>query len=331
MRSNDHEVLHSAAEWAEQGRRAVLVTVLSTFGGSPRPPGSMAVIREDGIVVGSVSGGCVEDDLVAEVVRGDFWQGDSAVHVRLFGADAEEQARYRLPCNNSLRVAIEAGWDAALLREALDEVRQQRTVLRTVRFRSGEAVLGPQAGQAFFSENESGFSVLLGPHYRALIIGASELGRYLANILVTLDFAVTVCDPRPEYADGWAVPGTEISREMPTELVATLHCDERTAILAVTHDLKLDDLTLLEALKTPAFYVGALGSHTTTQRRKERLRRYAVTEAELARLHGPIGLRIGSRTPAEIAVSIAAGLIEARRQQEGGATSPQCRASGACA
>ncbi|WP_047236333.1 XdhC family protein [Chromobacterium subtsugae] len=316
MQGNVEEVLSQALSWLESGRRAALVTVLSTFGGSPRPPGAMALIRDDGAVFGSVSGGCVEDDLGREIVAGGFFGRETAVRVRSFGVSVEERQRYRLPCGNSLRVAVEPAPDAGQLRLLLDAVRAQRCLWRTVRYRDGAAALSDAGPPGEFAEDEQGFGVLHGPRWRLLIIGASELGAYLAQIAVTLDYAVTVCDPRSEYSQGWSLSGARLSGEMPDDLVLAFGCDSRTAVVAVTHDPKLDDLALMEALRLPCHYVGALGSAATTLKRKARLaEHFGLSPAQLERLHGPVGLAIGSRTPAEIAVSIAADLIASRSER----------------
>ena len=316
MYGNEREVLERLAQWLHEGHRAVLLTVLSTFGGSPRPPGSLAAIRDDGLIWGSVSGGCVEDDLVAELREGKLFQGAERVSIRVFGADAEEQAKYRLPCGNRLRLAIERKVDPALLAMAINAMRSRRIVRRTVWFDNGRSLLtkGDEAPQ--FTEDAESFSHLLGPLDRVLLIGASELARYLANILPTLGFSVEICDPRPEYADSWDLAEIPLTRAMPDDRVLALGGDRRTAVLAVSHDPKLDDLALMEALKTDSFYVGALGSVETTGKRRERLAEFDLTTEQLAKLHGPIGVAIGSRTPAEIAVSIAAGLIAARRERD---------------
>ncbi|MFN8848152.1 MAG: XdhC family protein [Inhella sp.] len=324
---HDHEVLSQALAWRQQGHSVVLATVLSTFGGSPRPPGSMAAIRDDGCVVGSVSGGCVEDDLVHEVREGRWFGGEPAPVLRVFGAQAAEQARYRLPCNNTLRVALESHWAPEVVAEAVDAIERRRTVRRHVAWRDGASRLEASAADQGFEEDERGFWTALGPHYRALVVGASELGRDLTRLLLTLDFDVRVCDPRPEYADTWPWTDVPLSREQPDDWLRLQPPDGRTAVIAVSHDPKVDDLALLEALPSPAFYVGAIGSPSTSARRRARLVDLGLSPAAAERLHGPVGLNIGSRTPAEIAVSIAAHLIQSRRQwlaQPGqGTASPQ--------
>lgn len=318
MRSNDQEVLEQALRWHQAGQRCVLVTVLSTYGASPRPPGAMAVISESGLIVGSVSGGCVEDDLVHEVMHGHFWAADStAVSLRTYGKDAAERERYRLPCGNALRLAIEAQWRPDDVLSIVQAMAQGQSVRKQLHYATGEVKLHAASGisspaHADFADDAQGLSVLLGPRHRLLLIGATEVSRYLLPIARSLGYAVTICDPRVEYTGAWSDPDITIWHDMPDDAVLAFRCDERTAVITVTHDPKLDDLALMEALRSQAFYVGALGSSITTSKRKERLRLFELTEAQIGALKGPVGLPIGSRTPAEIAVSIAAELIQVR-------------------
>jgi xanthine dehydrogenase accessory factor len=153
---------------------------------------------------------------------------------------------------------------------------------------------------------------IFGPRWRLLVIGAGQLSRALAEMALALDFEVIVCDPREEYAATWEVANTRFVSEMPDDVVTALQLDPHSAVVAVTHDPKLDDLALLEALKSPAFYVGALGSRGNTAKRRERLKLFDLSEEEIARLHGPVGLHIGARTPAEIAIAILAEVIAVR-------------------
>lgn len=322
MHSNDHEVLAQALRWQAAGQRCVLVTVLGTFGASPRPPGAMAVISEQGLITGSVSGGCVEDDLVHEVMGGALWQapepGQPRVLTRVYGRDAAERERYRLPCGNALRLAVEPFWPLAPTQQALRAIQARQLIVKRLDYLSGRVTLSP-AGQALdFHDDEAGFTTVLGPLYRLLLIGATEVSRYLLPIAQSLGYAVSLCDPRTEYTGTWQEPGATLVAGMPDDVVLAFACDERTAVVTVTHDPKLDDLALMEALKTPAFYVGALGSSMTTARRKDRLQQFDLTATQVARLRGPVGLPIGSRSPAEIAVSIAAELIQVRRLLETG-------------
>jgi xanthine dehydrogenase accessory factor len=146
-----------------------------------------------------------------------------------------------------------------------------------------------------------------------VVIGAGQMSQYLAQMARTLDYEVTVCDPREEYAAEFQVEGATLSRRMPDDLLAELQPDGHTAIVALTHDPKLDDLALMEALRSPAFYVGAIGSRANQSKRKARLsEHFGLTESQLERLHGPVGLKNGARTPPEIAISILAELTAVR-------------------
>lgn len=331
MHSNEHEVLQQALRWREAGHRTVLVTVLSTFGASPRPPGSMAVISERGLISGSVSGGCVEDDLVHEVISGVFWP-DAQVALRTYGRDAAERARLRLPCGHALRLAIEPAWSADVAQAALAAMRERRLVMRRLDYRSGHVHIAPWAGEPGFSDDAQGLSQLLGPRHRLLLIGATEVSRYLAPIACSLGYAVSVCDPRAEYTGAWAGPeDVALLTDMPDDAVQAFRCDARTAVVTVTHDPKLDDLALIEALKSDAFYVGALGSALTTARRRDRLRLFDLSQTQIAALRGPVGLPIGSRSPAEIAVSIAAELVQVAQGMHQGTRSGEASGSGAVA
>jgi len=179
-------------------------------------------------------------------------------------------------------------------------------VARRLDLASGFSTLHPARATENLEFDGKVLRTVHGPRYRMLVIGASHLSKYLAQIAVGLDYQVTVCDPRDEYTETWDIPGVTLVRTMPDDTAVAMQLDERCAVVALTHDPKLDDLALMEALKSPAFYVGALGSRANNEKRRERLKEFDVTEAEIARLHGPIGLYIGSRTPPEIAISILA-------------------------
>jgi xanthine dehydrogenase accessory factor len=310
MDSVDLEVLKSSANWLEQGHRALLVTVVKTWGSSPRPEGAMLTVRDDGLVVGSVSGGCIEDDLIERVrQRGIEQIRPEAVK---YGITAEEAHRFGLPCGGTIQLVLEPLTPQSGIAELCDAVENGQLVAREVDMVTGEVRLGEaQATDGVHFDGER-LLTIHGPRYRMLVIGAGQLSRYLCNIAVGLDYQVTVCDPREEYTEEWNIPGTKIVRTMPDDTVIDMKLDERCAVIALTHDPKLDDLALMEALKTPAFYVGALGSRRNNQARRERLKEFDLNDTELARLHGPVGIYIGSRTPPEIAVSILAEVTAAK-------------------
>ena len=306
MDSLDLQVLTQARAWREEGRAVWLVTVIETWGSAPRPPGALLAMRDDGQVAGSVSGGCVEDDLIERVRKGERVATPSLI---VYGVSKEEAARFGLPCGGNLRLVQEPLQDTAWIGEVLERTARHELVARTVDLDTGAVTVEPaRRGEAFAFDGRT-MRALYGPRWRMLVIGAGQLSRSLAQMALGLDFEVVVCDPREEYHLSWDVPGTTFSTAMPDDVALEMQLDPHTAVVAVTHDPKLDDLVLLEALKSPAFYVGALGSRGNTAKRKERLALFDLSAAEIERLHGPIGLDIGSRTPAEIAVAILAEVV----------------------
>jgi xanthine dehydrogenase accessory factor len=306
MDSLDLQVLGQAREWRAAGHAVWLVTVIETWGSAPRPPGALLAMRDDGLVVGSVSGGCVEDDLIDRVRNGERVAMPSLI---TYGVTKEEAARFGLPCGGNLRLVQEPLGATSWVDEVLERTARHELVARVVDLATGTVrVESARRGEAFGFDGKT-MRALYGPRWRMLVIGAGQLSRALAQMALGLDFEVIVCDPREEYHLTWDVPGTTFSTAMPDDLAIELQLDPHTAVVAVTHDPKLDDLVLLEALKSPAFYIGALGSRSNTAKRKDRLAMFDLSEAEIDRLHGPIGLDIGSRTPAEIAVSILAEVV----------------------
>jgi xanthine dehydrogenase accessory factor len=302
--SVDREVLRRSAEWLDGGKRVLLVTVVKTWGSSPRPPGALLAVREDGVVVGSVSGGCIEDDIVERSRR----EGAYVTHPQAvtYGVSADEARKFGLPCGGTIQLVMEPLGAQSRIPELLREVEQGRLVARKLDLETKEVELtSARAADGLVFDGQS-LTTVHGPRYRMLVIGAGQLSKYLAQIAVGLDYQVTVCDPREEYMETWDVPGVTLVRTMPDDTVIALQLDERCAVVALTHDPKLDDLALMEALKSPAFYVGALGSRANNTKRRKRLEEFDVTPEQIARLHGPIGLYIGSRTPPEIAISILA-------------------------
>jgi xanthine dehydrogenase accessory factor len=226
-----------------------------------------------------------------------------------YGVTKEEAARFGLPCGGNLRLVQEPLQDTAWIAEVLARTARHELVARRLDFDTGAVTVEAASRGEVFEFTGSSLRALYGPRWRLLIIGAGQLSRALAPMALALDFEVICCDPREEYHLTWDVPGTTFSRSMPDDVVHELQLDPHCAVVAVTHDPKLDDMVLLEALKSPAFYVGALGSRGNTAKRQERLKLFDLSDAEIGRLHGPIGLHLGARTPAEIAVSIAAEIV----------------------
>jgi len=287
-------------------------TVVRTWGSAPRPPGSLMVIRDDGQVAGSVSGGCIEDDLIGRVARGEL--ALRMPETTSYGETAEESRRFGLPCGGTVQLVLEPLSPVSRLRELLSAIEAHQRVLRRLDMTTGVVQLSPtQDGDRVRFDGHL-LTTVHGPRLRLLIVGGGQLSRYLASMATMLDYQVTVCEPRVEYHEGWErLEGVTLSTEMPDDLVLAMYLDEHSAVVAVTHDPKLDDLALMEALRTPAFYVGALGSLQNNAKRRQRLLEFDVSEEEAAQLHGPVGLNLGALTPPEIAMSIVAEMTALRR------------------
>ena len=326
MENLDVMVLRSLRDWRLAGKRALLATVVRTWGSSPRPVGSIMALAEDGAVVGSVSGGCIEDDLIYRFTRA--YAPDSAVvsadtdadaakeipsgapSFVKYGITADEAHRFGLPCGGTLELLLEFDPDAQSLSELVQSLESGRLMRRTVRLADGSATLSEASEPTGLTLDDLHLVNTFGPEYRMLLIGAGQLTEYLATMALFSGFAVTVCDPRDEYRGAWSVAGVTLSSDMPDDVVLAFRPDRRSCVVALTHDPKLDDLALLEALNTEAFYVGAIGSRRNNDARRDRMiEHFEQTDASLARLRGPIGIYIGSKTPPEIAVSVMAEIL----------------------
>ncbi|VVO08148.1 XdhC family protein [Pseudomonas fluorescens] len=319
MQHLDVQVIEQALAWARAGETVWLCTVLATFGSSPREPGSMLAARGDGQHIGSLSGGCVEEDFLERLQDGAF---DRCVTTLRYGdPEGPQGSRIALPCGGILKVLIERlSPDMATLTQ-LEVLRStllgQRHLIRCVDLESGEAYfleddgVGPRVVQDIERER---VQIRVGPAARLIIAGVSPVSVACAEFARTLGFEVIVCDPREEACTGFKVPGIEVRPALPSQFIASGACHAATAIVALTHDPRIDDLAMMEAVRTPAFYIGVMGSRTTSRARAERLRRSGgLSDDEIARLHMPIGLALGSTTPAEIALAVMADILRVHR------------------
>jgi xanthine dehydrogenase accessory factor len=312
----DLMVLRALRDWRASGRHALLATVVRTWGSSPRPVGSIMALSYDGAVVGSVSGGCIEDDLIFcyaqayvgnEPCRTSPFSPPSLVK---YGVTADEAHRFGLPCGGTLELLLEYDPDAALLTQLMQALESGQLVRRIVRVADGKASIEVTATPEELSFGRGVLANTFGPEYRMLLIGGGQLTEYLATMALFSGFAVTVCEPREEYRRGWSVAGAKVVSGMPDDVVTAFRPDRRSCVVALTHDPKLDDLALMEALGTEAFYVGAIGSRRNNQARHARMaEHFSLPATDLRRLRGPIGVYIGSKTPPEIAVSIMAEIL----------------------
>ncbi len=322
MENLDVMVLRTLQGWRAAGRRALLATVVRTWGSSPRPVGSIMALCEDGSVVGSVSGGCIEDDLIDRYTRA-YAQGAPTANAgkdrRIpsgpptfvkYGVTADEAHRFGLPCGGTLELLLEYDPAPDSLATLITALEAGRLMQRSVRLVDGAVTLTPAAAPTELVVDAERLTNTFGPEYRMLLIGAGQLAEYLATMALFNGFAVTVCDPREEYRGSWNVPAATVVSHMPDDVVLAFKPDRRSCVVALTHDPKLDDLALLEALNTDAFYVGGIGSRRNNEARRARMiEHFDQTEESLARLRGPIGIYIGSKTPPEIAVSVMAEIL----------------------
>ena len=313
MHSLDEDILEAIC--ALPPGAAWLFTVVATWGSSPRPPGSLLLIDSQGRRTGSVSGGCLEEALAERIDAGALRGPEPTLLT--FGDIPGESARLGLPCGGRLELLAEPIGDLAPWQRLREQVARRQVLDRRVCLISGETSLHPDPDMPGF-RYVPGVSLVrtFGPAWQLLIVGAGPIARYLAPIAQGLGYRVVVCDPREDARAAWEPSAIALDPSMPDEAAAARADDPRTALVALTHDPRLDDMALMEALTGRAFYVGALGSRRTQAARRTRLAVLGLSEEQIGRLHGPVGLDLGARTPPEIAVAIAADLILARRAPE---------------
>lgn len=322
MQSLDYRVIEQAIEWLGEGTTVWLCTVLSTFGSSPREPGSLMVASSDGAHLGSLSGGCVEEDFLERLADGEYEL--PAVIVRYGGSDDEpENPRVRLPCGGVLEVLVERmianSENLAHLEAVRSALSGDKELARAVRLTDGTSWLeetkltGPRVVR---KKGEEVVSIRVGPIAKLILAGYSTVAEACASFAISLGYQVVLCDPRDEITrDLEVLDGVEFIPQFPALYIASPGaCTPSTAVVAVTHDPRIDDLAMMAAVKTSASYIGVMGSGRTSQARAERLRRTGgLSEAEIEQIRMPIGLGLGSKTPSEIALAIMADIVRVRR------------------
>lgn len=312
VKAADIDVLTAACAWLKDGKRVALVTVLRTWGSSPRPPGALMAMSNQGEIAGSVSGGCVEQELIQRYLGRELAKPFPTLVD--FGVRAEEAARLGLPCGGRLELLVEALESSAPLEALLARIDSGALVARRVCLSTGEVSLHPATGGTALESDNTAVTKVFGPAWHLLLVGDGQLARYLATMARLLDYRVTICDPRDDFADPAPLPDVRYARQMPDEAVCSLADDPRSAIVTLAHDPRQDDLALIEALSSRAFYVGALGSRRTAAARARRLEQMGLTPEQIERLVAPAGLSIGSKRPAEIALAILCGITAARNR-----------------
>lgn len=307
-------VIADVCRWLGEDEPVWLCTVIQTWGSSPRPVGSLLAVNARGDWSGSVSGGCLEEELICQA-RDSTAAEDHRPEVVDYGIAEEDQARYALPCGGRMRLLIEPlqrEWDLGHFSGLLAELEEREPVSRLVDIETGERRLLDSLVPGMLEEGDGWLRHTLGPQCRMLLIGAGEVARYVGRIARMNDFAVTLCEPREAFLKGWDEPGISVRQCLPDDLIESSFHDRYCAILALGHDPRIDDMGLIAALRSDAFYIGAMGSSKTAANRRTRLYELGVSEDRLGRLHAPIGFHIGSKAPGEIAVSILAQVLAER-------------------
>jgi xanthine dehydrogenase accessory factor len=315
MNSLDQQVLVQLSDWLEAGKQCWLCTIISTFGSSPRPIGSLLACNEDGLYCGSLSGGCVEDDLRESINNREL--ATSKPEKIKYGVTVEDVQRLGLPCGGTLEVVVEPVMpdQHALYKSLAEKISARGLIRREVNLDTGETTL--EAAEKFkpLEINNNILRHTYGPSFQLLLIGAVQVAYYLANMAQALDYQVEVCDPRAELVDNSPIDNAPVINAMPDDWLREKSLDQQTAVIALCHDPRIDDMALMEALQdTDAFYIGAMGSERTSVQRRERLAMLDISETQIEKLHAPVGLSIGSKTPPEIAIAILAELTSLRAQ-----------------
>ncbi|MFT4861869.1 MAG: xanthine dehydrogenase accessory factor [Pseudohongiellaceae bacterium] len=323
MLSSQQQIITEVATWLSSAKPVWLCTILKTWGSSPRPIGAMMACTLEGELVGSVSGGCIEEDFVQQLRDGSLkarFDAEQKPFVVQYGMTEAEQARLKLPCGGQLHVLLEyiepTAANQQLFSRLQDDLEKHHKVSRVVDLASGAMSATQSSNEIAVVVTGSTLSHSLSPMYRLLLLGAGDVAKYVAEMAIALEYDVTLCDPRPNYLDNWAVAGVEVTARLPDDVVRDHFSNPYSGIIALAHDPRVDDMALMEALKTEAFYIGAMGSERTSAARRQRLPELGLSEAEIALLHAPIGFQINSKTPAEIAIAIMAEVTAVRHKSE---------------
>ena len=317
LQAVDKEVLNQVSDWLADGKTCWLATVVQTWGSSPRPIGSLLTCNRDGVIVGSLSGGCVEEDLLEKLTSGEL-AADGPQFFQ-YGITAEETEKLGLPCGGHLYIVVEPLHPEETTRAHFVSLTQalakRQCARRIVDLKRGSTSIVTNCSFEPLQWNHD--SQVLehthGPAHQLFIIGAGMVSAYLAQMALSLDYEITVCDPRTDLLEQFSIADVKKVADMPDDAVRAHANDAATAIVALTHDPRIDDMGLMEALVGDAFYIGAMGSSRTSANRRERLLALDLKASDIDRLHAPIGLPIGSKTPPEIAIAILAEITAVRK------------------
>jgi len=309
----DKQIIQRSIDLLNNDEYIIFCIVARTWGSSPRPPGSLMMLSQNGIMTGSVSGGCIEDDLQHKLQNGFF--DDKKITRLVYGSDDDENEHVRIPCGSILEIVAEKITDSKQLNIIYNSLVKGETISRTLIINDGASSLEINTGKNIeFSYDGKSLKKNFGSAWCVLIIGSSDLSSYVAAIGKMLGYRIVICEPRESYRPNWTDEDCEITSLMPDDAVRHYATNFYSIVLSLSHDPKLDDMALMAALDLDLFYVGAIGSEKNNLERKKRLKELGLSKGSIAKLHAPVGLNISSRMPAEISVSIFAELINLRNK-----------------
>ena len=316
MNSPDQQVLSKLIEWLSNGENCWLATIVETIGSYPRPIGSLMAFNNVGSQAGSISGGCVEEDLISRVATGEIQKNYLAIHE--FGITADQNEKLGLPCGGTIKVLVQgldSTKDITWITETAQGLSERICITRELDLKSKMTRLVSSANYQPFKMKDDKLIQSFGPSMRMFLVGAGQLSQCLADIALALDYEVFVVDPRADAIKDWSGPSVTLLQGMPDDILRE-KVDSKSTVITLTHDPRIDDMALCEALEGPAWYVGALGSQRTTKERLKRLKSLGISKQLRDKLHAPVGLDIGSKMPMEIAVAIIGELTQLRRSGE---------------
>ena len=319
MISSQQQIISFANRKLNDATAVWLCTILKTWGSSPRPVGAMMACTEEGELVGSISGGCIEEDFLEQLQDGTLkkiFDIKGKPFTVKYGETEAEQARLKLPCGGQLHVLLEyikpTNSACAVFLELTKALESHAKISRILDLSTGAISAKDSSSDDALVIQDETLRHSLSPMYRLLLLGAGDVAKYVAEMALALEYDVTLCDPRPKYLDNWFVSGVETTSRLPDDVVRQYFSNPYSGVIALAHDPRVDDMALMEALKTDAFYIGAMGSDRTSAARRVRLPELGLTQKEIDTLHAPIGFNIESKTPAEIAISIMAEVTAVR-------------------
>ena len=307
------DILTPTSFWLKEKRRIALATVISTWGSSPRPVGGQMAIDENGEIIGSVSGGCIEGAVISEGIDSIK---DGKSRIKDYGISNDMALGVGLACGGELKVLIQPlNLEDEIVYSIVDSIKKRKVVKLKINCSNGDRIIDNTINNqiSYFDKSNNEFIHIIDPKPRLFIIGAVHIAQALVSLANVADYEIILIDPRDHFATKDRFPNCKIINEWPDEALSKFHLDSSSHLVTLTHDPKIDDLALIFCIKKNFGYIGSLGSKKTHNKRCERLIEKGFDEIELSKIHAPIGLDIKAKTPAEIATSILAEIINYRR------------------